>query len=163
MGDCDLRRLADGPGAQFRLIRRTPPAGAGLDDWETVAAELVAGFRASLSRSAGDERALELVAELSAGDEYIRELWARHDVEALVDRPPVRLDHPAVGELTLTRDNVAVDAWTGLRLVIHHAEPGSPSFAKLKLLAGESPGVRAPPAPGIQWPAPEAPFGQEDR
>lgn len=104
-------------------------------DWDVIGAELVAGFRASVAGSADDARTAELVAQLSSGSERFRELWARHDVEALVGRPPVRLRHPEVGELSLTRDNVAIEGTHGLRLVIYHAEPGSESFAKLQSLS----------------------------
>ena len=112
-------------------------------DWEIIVAELIAGFRASVAGHADDRRTVELVAELAA-DERFCELWARHDVEAFVDRPPVRVAHPEVGELTLTRDNVLIDERHGLRLVIYHAEPGTDSFDKLQDL----PGSRRVPATG---------------
>jgi transcriptional regulator with XRE-family HTH domain len=129
------------PGRNRVLTTFLDPAERGLFlDFDIVAAELVAGFRASLSGAADDRRTAELVAELSAGSERFRELWARHDVEDLVGRPTVRLAHPVVGDLTLTRDNVAVDGRHGLRLVIYHAEPGSESFDKLGRLHGQKPG-----------------------
>lgn len=122
-----------------------PDARALFVDWELVAAELVGGFRASVAGSAGDRRTVELLAELSTGSARFRELWARYDVEALVDRPPVRVVHPEVGELTLTRDNVPVEGRRGLRLVVYHAEPGTETFAKLQRL-GTAPGSGSHPA-----------------
>lgn len=122
-----------------------PDARALFVDWDLVAAELVGGFRASVAGSAGDRRTVELIAQLSTGSARFRELWARYDVEALVDRPPVRVVHPEVGELTLTRDNVPVEGRRGLRLVIYHAEPGTETFARLQRL-GKAPGSGFHPA-----------------
>ncbi len=99
-------------------------------DWDDVAAELVAAFRASLADSADDRRAVELVAELSVKSSRFNELWARHDVGDFVDRPPVRLCHPELKELTLTRDNIAIGG-RQMRLVLYHAELGTESFDKL--------------------------------
>ncbi|WP_028936271.1 helix-turn-helix transcriptional regulator [Pseudonocardia spinosispora] len=90
-------------------------------DWRPSAAYLVASFRASVAGQADDGRTTELVSELSAGDAYFRELWDGHTVVSRVDRPPVRFDHPRVGVITLTRDNLAVDGPDGLRLMIYHA------------------------------------------
>ena len=53
---------------------------------------------------------------------------------------PVRLAHPGVGELTLTRDNVAIDDRRRLRLVFYHAEPGTDSYARLQRLGDPAAG-----------------------
>jgi transcriptional regulator with XRE-family HTH domain len=104
-------------------------------DWELVSEQLVASFRASLGADAQDRRATELVRELSARNARFRELWAGHAVANRVDRPPVRFAHPRVGELSLTRDNLAIDGPDALRLMIYHAEPGSADASTLTRLA----------------------------
>jgi transcriptional regulator with XRE-family HTH domain len=108
-----------------------PDERAMFADWEVATGHLVASFRASVGANADDLRTTELVNELSAGDAHFRELWAGYDVANRVDRPPVRFTHPVVGQLTLTRDNLAIDGPDALRLMIYHAEPGSDDAAKL--------------------------------
>ncbi|WP_020499818.1 helix-turn-helix transcriptional regulator [Sciscionella marina] len=103
-------------------------------DWEVDSGLLVASFRASIAADAADRRTTELVDELSARDSHFRELWAGHDVANRVDRPPVRFAHPVVGQLTLIRDNLAVDGPDALRLMVYHADPGSADFGKLARL-----------------------------
>ncbi|MBM9503428.1 helix-turn-helix transcriptional regulator [Actinacidiphila acididurans] len=108
-------------------------------DWDLVAAHLVASFRTSIAASAGDQRTSELVDELSARDTRFRELWERHAVVNMVDRPPVRFAHPLVGGLTLTRDNLAIDGPNALRLMIYHAAPGSQDHDRLVRLRDAAP------------------------
>lgn len=113
-------------------------------DWELVADHLVASFRASIAARAGDQRTSELLDELSARDTRFRERWERHAVVTMVDRPPVRFAHPQVGELTLTRDNLAIDGPDALRLVIYHAVPGSEDhdgLVRLRDAGPKSPGA----------------------
>nr|WP_107059418.1 helix-turn-helix transcriptional regulator [Streptomyces sp. NRRL F-5126] len=100
-------------------------------DWELVADHLVASFRTSIGADAGDQRTSELVNELSASGTRFRARWERHAVADLVDRPPVRFAHPLVGEVTLTRDNLAIDGPDALRLMIYHAVPGSDDHERL--------------------------------
>ncbi|MEK8174480.1 hypothetical protein NKH77_52115 [Streptomyces sp. M19] len=108
-------------------------------DWELVADHLVASFRTSIAANASDQRTSELVNELSARDTRFHELWERYGVVNLVDRPPVRFAHPLVGELTLTRDNLAIDGPDALRLMIYHAVPGSEDHKRLVRLRDAAP------------------------
>ncbi|SEG52650.1 Helix-turn-helix domain-containing protein [Actinacidiphila yanglinensis] len=108
-------------------------------DWELVADHLVASFRTSIAAGAGDQRTSELVDALSARDTRFRERWEGHAVVNMVDRPPVRFAHPLVGELTLTRDNLAIDGPDALRLVIYHAVPGSEDHDGLVRLRNAEP------------------------
>lgn len=111
-----------------------PAERALFGDSPEVLAHAVASFRASVAADADDPRTTDLVGELSQKDAYFRELWGDQTVVDRVNRPPVRLIHPVVGELTLTRDNLAVDGTDSLRLLVYHAAPGSPDRAKLTQL-----------------------------
>jgi hypothetical protein len=48
---------------------------------------------------------------------------------------PTRLNHPQVGDLTLSREKLAVGGAEGQLLVVYHAQPGTSSAEKLALLA----------------------------
>lgn len=72
-------------------------------------------------------------------------LWARHDVRAKPAETK-RFDHPAVGELELRFENLSVTSSPGQRLVVYHADPGSPSADALALLDSCS----AAPAPSYR-------------
>lgn len=102
---------------------------------------LLAGISSNyyLRLEQGDQRTSELVDELSARDTRFRGLWERHAVVNMVDRPPVRFAHPLVGELTLTRDNLAIDGPDALRLMIYHAVPGSEDHDRLVRLRDAAP------------------------
>ena len=66
-------------------------------------------------------------------DEF-RRLWARHDID--VSAPLIySFNHPLVGPLELKPERFAIIGTNAQVLVVHHAEPGSPSERALKLLA----------------------------
>ncbi len=102
-------------------------------DWDQATAGLVAGFRRSVGRDVDDPGFVQLVGELSLSSEAFRLLWARHDVRSF-EGAPVRIDHPQVGELTLSREKLAVGGAEGQLLVVYHGQPGA-SAEKLALLA----------------------------
>ncbi|MGN8049952.1 helix-turn-helix domain-containing protein [Curtobacterium sp. 22159] len=110
-------------------------------DWEHQMGGMVASFRSSIGADVDDPAITTLVGELSLGSEDFRRLWARHDVRPL-GGGTVRMSHPDVGELELRREKLGVGGTDGQLLVVHHAEPGSPSARALALL-----GSLAAPAP----------------
>ena len=103
-------------------------------EWEKVAAECVAAFRAELGDNLDDPRLTELVGELSLKSETFRELWARHDVRRKTTGK-IRFDHPLVGELTLGFDSLQVAGSDSQTLAVYHAEPGSSDERALRVLA----------------------------
>jgi transcriptional regulator with XRE-family HTH domain len=103
-------------------------------DWHQATVGIVAGLRTSVGSDVDDPRFVQLVGELSLASARFRQLWARHDVQALEGRP-ITLAHPQVGDLTLHREKLAIGGTDGQLLVIYHAEPGSSSADKLALLA----------------------------
>jgi transcriptional regulator with XRE-family HTH domain len=103
-------------------------------DWETALGAMVAAFRTSVGTDTDDPRITQLVGEISLGSEQFRRLWARHDVRPLAGSPPVRLNHPDVGRLELSRQKLPIGDSGGQLLVIYHPEPGSESARSLALL-----------------------------
>ncbi|WP_134740521.1 helix-turn-helix transcriptional regulator [Nocardioides sp. 503] len=115
------------------------------EDWDQVAAEAVAGLRASVGARVADPRLGELVDHLSSASEEFAALWARRDVLPKVGGVR-RLRHPLVGPMELRHEKLAVSGAGGQLLVVHHAEPGTPSAAAFARLAA-SVGAEAPTAP----------------
>jgi transcriptional regulator with XRE-family HTH domain len=102
-------------------------------DWEDQMGGMVAAFRSAIGTDVDDPAITTLVGELSLGSEDFRRLWARHDVRPLAGGA-VRMWHPEVGELELRREKLGIGGTDGQLLVLHHAEPGSPSARALALL-----------------------------
>jgi hypothetical protein len=112
---------------------------------------MVAGFRESVGTDTDDPRFVQLVGELSLSSERFRQLWARHDVQVREGMPAL-IRHPQVGDLTVSREKLAIGGTEGQLLVIYHAQPGTSSAEKLGLLASlVSPAatVAGEPAPGV--------------
>ena len=82
-----------------------------------------------------DPRLDELVGELSARSERFRRLWARHDIE-VGGTPTYTFNHPLVGPIRVNVERFGVIGAEGQLLIVHHADPGSPSERALRLLAG---------------------------
>ena len=105
---------------------------------------MVAGFRESVGTDTDDPRFVQLVGELSLSSERFRHLWARHDVQVR-EGMPSRIHHPQVGDLTVSREKLAIGAADGQLLVIYHAGPGTSSAEKLALLGSlASPAATVP-------------------
>ena len=107
-------------------------------DWEQVVEEATAGLRASVGERVNDPALEALVSDLSRSSPYFLQLWARHDVRPKVAGKRL-LHHPLVGDMELFHEKLAVTGTDGHLLVIHHAEPGSPSALALQRLANSLP------------------------
>jgi transcriptional regulator with XRE-family HTH domain len=119
---------------RLRSVFLDPAEKALYPDWDHATAKLVAGFRESVGTDADDPRFVQLVGELSLSSERFRQLWARHDVQSR-EGMPTRIHHPQVGDLTLSREKLAIGGAEGQLLVVYHAEPGTSSAEKMALLA----------------------------
>jgi len=126
---------------RLREVFLDPAEQALYPDWDRATGRLVAGFRESVGTDTGDPRFVELVGELSLSSEQFRRLWARHDVQPR-EGMPTCIDHPQVGELTVSREKLAIGGAEGQMLVIYHAETGTSSAEKMALLAS----LATPPA-----------------
>ncbi len=103
-------------------------------DWQDIALRSVARLRALAGPDVDDPRLADLVGELSVRSEAFRQLSARHDDEAS-GVPAYTFNHPVVGAFELRVERLAVVGADGQILVLHYAEPGSPSENALIRLA----------------------------
>jgi transcriptional regulator with XRE-family HTH domain len=117
-------------------------------DWNEMTAKAVAYLRSVIGGAADDPRLAELVGELSLRSERFAALWARQDVRQKTTGVS-RLLHPQVGPLDLHYEKLARPSAPGQVLITYHAEPGSPSWERLQLLAH----LAGPPAGGGYPPA----------
>jgi transcriptional regulator with XRE-family HTH domain len=120
-----------------RFIFLDPAAQAFYLDWEDLARDTVALLRGEAGRDPYDRALSDLIGELSTRSDVFRGWWARHDVR--LHRTGVkRLHHPEVGDLTLGYESMELTADAGLRLNAYSAEPGTPSYDAVRLLASWS-------------------------
>ena len=103
------------------ILRRMfldPATRAAQVDWEFVARFLVATFRAESARAGADERAAELVAELSARSADFVRLWSENDVQ-MTGEGAKTIRHPQVGNIGLEFSSFTVDGRPDLRLMTY--------------------------------------------
>ncbi|KQX75084.1 helix-turn-helix domain-containing protein [Aeromicrobium sp. Root472D3] len=133
-------------GNRLRAMFLDPAEQALCPGFEDAMAFMVASFRQSIGPDAHDPRSVRLVGELSIASDDFRRLWARHDVHVREGGVAV-MPHPQVGDLTLSKERLAVAGDDGLTLVVYHPAPGTRTSEKLSLLASLSadrpPAVRA--------------------
>jgi transcriptional regulator with XRE-family HTH domain len=103
-------------------------------DWDEMTAKTVAYLRSIIGAGVDDPRLAELIGELSLSSERFRTLWARQDVRQRTSGVTGLL-HPQVGPLDLHYEKLALPSAPDQMLVTYHAEPGSPSYERLQLLA----------------------------
>ncbi|UBQ03202.1 helix-turn-helix transcriptional regulator [Curtobacterium sp. TXMA1] len=115
---------------RLRSLLLDPEERAFQQDWDRAVVDMVAAFRHTLGTDVDDDRAIELVGELSLVSARFREVWARQDVRPLAGNTTV-VRHPEVGTLHLHREKVTVD---DVVLVLYYADEGSADAEKLRLL-----------------------------
>lgn len=104
-------------------------------DWDGLAARSVALLRAMAETRVGDARLERIVQDGSAGSALFRELWDRQDVRRVGDGVH-ELHHPLVGALRLSFHRLSLVDADGQSLFLYFAEPGTPSEAAMRRLAG---------------------------
>ncbi len=117
-------------------------------DWDTMTARAVPHLRSTASADTDDPGLVELVGELSLRSERFRTLWARQDVKHKATGTSL-FNHPQVGSLKLNYEQLLIPGSAMHSLVTYHAQPGSDSEERLRLLAsinapGAVPGSLAP-------------------
>lgn len=103
-------------------------------NWGEMTIRAVASLHALIGSNESDPRVVDLVNELSAESETFRRLWARHDVSPR-GAGASQIDHPQVGRVDLHYERLLLAGTDGQLLVVHHADPDSPSAQKLAQLA----------------------------
>ncbi|MBT2439302.1 helix-turn-helix domain-containing protein [Streptomyces sp. ISL-36] len=103
------------------------------DDWEELAPQVVAQFRAACSDRPEDEGFRAVVAEVKEASREFAELWERRDV---MPGGQIRkeLEHPVVGTLALESTQLRVPARPDLAIVLHTPLPAADTAAKLEWL-----------------------------
>ncbi|WP_119165590.1 helix-turn-helix transcriptional regulator [Algihabitans albus] len=100
---------------------------AAQEDWESVARFLVATFRAETARAGEDDRATELLAELSGKSAEFAAMWADNDVRSTGEGIK-RIRHPLAGPIAFEFSSFAVDGRPDLKLLTY--TPAEPADAK---------------------------------
>ena len=127
------------PGRNAILDAFTEPEMRELhQDWEEMTARVVPYLRSVAGPDVDDPRLVELVGELSLRSDRFRTLWARQDVRHKSTGVSL-LRHPQAGPLELRFEKLLIPATDMQTLVTYHAEPGSESLDRLRLLAAISP------------------------
>jgi len=107
----------------LRAIFLDPAARVFYRDWALIAEGCVAALRVD-NAGRDDHRLVELVGELSANSAEFASLWSRHEVR--VKRGETKhFEHPVLGPLTLSFENLTIADAPGQHLVVYHGEPGS--------------------------------------
>ncbi len=118
--------------ARFRFF--DPAARAFYPDFHDSAHTTVALLRTEAGRDPYNKALTDLIGELSTRSEEFRTLWAAHNVR--LHRTGIkRFHHPAVGNLDLMFEAMAIEADEGLTLTAYTAPLGTPSHDGLRLLA----------------------------
>ena len=122
------------PANVARFLFLSPRAPDFFPDWETISNDAVAILRAEAGRDPYDRRLSDLIGELSTRSDEFRVRWAAHNVK-FHRTGTKRLHHPLVGDLALAYEALELPGDAGLRILAYTAEPGSPSYDALGLLA----------------------------
>jgi hypothetical protein len=91
-------------------------------------------LRTEAGRNPHDKDLHDLVGELSTRSDAFRTRWGAHNVTRH-GTGTKQFHHPAVGDLTLDWESLAITAEPGLTLTVYTPEPGSPSAENMNLLA----------------------------
>ncbi|WP_210586304.1 helix-turn-helix transcriptional regulator [Streptomyces sp. GESEQ-35] len=95
----------------------------------------VASLRLVAGRHPDDRALAGLIGHLTMNSGEFASLWARHPVRTCTSGVK-HLHHPLVGSMDLSFENLVIPGSSGQRLIAYTAEPGTPSEAALRLLAG---------------------------
>jgi len=102
-------------------------------DWNAVAEDAVATLQAHSARQSRNKSFAQLIGQLSVQSSVFRNLWATHNVSSHL-RGKKRIHHPAVGELDLKYEALALPGAAGLQMITFLPEPGSSTDDALRLL-----------------------------
>ena len=105
--------------------------------WERVASDTVALLRVEAGRRPDDPALVALIGRLATRSAAFRTRWATNDVRT--HRPGTKaFRHPAIGEVVLPYENLAIDSGGDHTLTVFTPAPGSPEHDAVQLLASWS-------------------------
>ncbi|MDX3836211.1 helix-turn-helix domain-containing protein [Streptomyces europaeiscabiei] len=130
----DFGRYPEQERVFVRLLFTEPLVRERYVDWEEVARLAIAHVRMESAHYPCDPRLTALVEELSARYAQFRQWWTAHDV-AMRGKGVMKLRHPVVGELALDWNTLTCGTDPHQNIIVWTAEPGSPSYDGLRLLA----------------------------
>ena len=102
-------------------------------DWETSAREAVSALRLIAGQDPSDRSLMALVGELATRSTEFRTWWGGHSVRTH-NTGVKRINHPVVGELTLSYETLTLPSTRGIVVATYLAEPGSASADALDML-----------------------------
>ncbi|MFI6316773.1 helix-turn-helix transcriptional regulator [Nonomuraea sp. NPDC050556] len=117
------------------LVFRNEDVRSRYVNWETKARDVVAYLRMDLGRHPGDPAFDALISRLSAESPDFQQLWADQEVRDKT-HGAYHMRHPVAGEFTLAYETLRLPDDPDQALITYTAEPGSPSEAALRLIAG---------------------------
>ena len=129
-----------------RLLFTDPIVRGMHGEWEHDARDAVAALRMGAAKDPSDPGLAQLVGELSVADPDFRAWWAEHRVNS-ASHGTKHYQHRIVGSLTLDCDTWDSPDGSGQRLMILTAEPGTPSYDALRILASWTPSETERPDP----------------
>jgi transcriptional regulator with XRE-family HTH domain len=102
-------------------------------DWETSARQAVSALRLLAGQDPSDRALMALVGELATRSADFRTWWGGHTVRTH-NTGIKRINHPVVGEMTLSYETLVLPSSRGIVIATYLAEPGTPSADALNLL-----------------------------
>jgi transcriptional regulator with XRE-family HTH domain len=129
----EIYAMPSRPPNHARFVFLDPRAEAFYGDWDRAARETAAILRSAAGRDPHDRDLSDLVGELATQSEAFRIHWAAHNVR-FHSTAVKHLNHPVVGELSLSFNRLDIAADHGLTMFTYAAEPGSRSEEALNLL-----------------------------
>ncbi|MDV9197136.1 helix-turn-helix transcriptional regulator [Streptomyces sp. Wh19] len=142
----DFSKVPEKHRNHIRLVFTDPAMRTLYADGETVARTCTAQLRMEAAKYPDGPRLTALVGELSVQDPQFRRWWGAHHVTSR-SVGTKELHHPVAGTLRLDWDTLTASTDPDQQLIVWTAEPGTPSYEGLRLLASWSAGPRQP-APG---------------
>jgi transcriptional regulator with XRE-family HTH domain len=116
-----------------RYLFLDPRSRSFYPDWEAVARESVSAMRLLAGHDPSDRQLSALVGELATRSTEFRTWWGSHTVRTH-STGTKRINHPVVGEMTLSYQTLTMQSPPNVRLATYLAEVGTPSADALDLL-----------------------------
>jgi hypothetical protein len=116
-----------------RYLFLDPRSRSFYQDWDAVARESVSAMRLLAGHDPSDRQLSALVGELATRSAEFRTWWGSHTVRTH-STGTKRINHPIVGDMTLSYQTLTVQSAPNVRLATYLAEIGTPSADALDLL-----------------------------